>query len=882
VQFCKNLDSPYRRMFASAFFLKFWRVGSLLLCVLMPMIVSAQTPQITVLTEGLLNPVGMALLPDGSLLIAEEGTGENDDSAGVSLLTSEGELGRLVSGFPSSRDSGDLSGVPLVGITPDGTTIYMGSFNAQHLWTLPVAAALDLPPTPFTLDELGTAMNRANNVYVVNPFDITFAADGSPVVTDATGNGVAIEQADGSARFFHRFDSLATPENERLIIEPVPTGIIRIDDEFYVTLFGGCPYPAAGGELVAIDMNRNQRTVVDNLTMPIDVAQAADGTIWILEFATFAPDGSCFSGEDYLPNSGKLSRLLADGTLELVLDNLNFPGAVLPLPDGSLYVSEIFAGRILHVTFPAAEMNSDRLHFVNVADIVGINFQHGAFKKAVYEDHAAGMGAGLCWIDYDNDGWLDLYLVNSYAEAEIDFWLANGGLPHNHLYRNQGGYFVDVSRATRANLIMRGSGCAAADLNNDGWTDLVVTADGTDALLWNNGNGTFSEGASSAGIKAMEWNSSIAIGDVNEDGWLDVFVGSYIDVNHKVPNPVGAFPQDYYGLPNHLYLNRGLDANGYATFEDVTRTVGMTIDERTLGAVFSDLDNDGDFDLYIANDGQPNRVYENVPAQSEYGFQFMDRYDTAGASDRFSGMGVATGDWTGDGQIDLLVTNWDDELNSIYRNQTNEMGFLNFAYSTYRIGMWGLGNSMTGWGTTFADFDHDTDLDLMTVNGHVPVTDFASDAELMRFYGNRLVEGYPGEFREWSNQVGFASIGTLMARGSAVADYDNDGDLDIAVNTIGGQALLLRNEITATHWLQIATPIPVPGLVAEVTLPDGQILRRELAIGSSYLASEEPRLHVGLGDAAIIPRLTITFPDGTQQLFEQVAANQVLPIILSR
>jgi hypothetical protein len=839
---------------------------------------STQTAQISVLIEGLLNPVGMVLLPNGNLLIAEEGTGENDDSAGVSLLTTDGEFGRLVSGFPSSRDSGDLSGVPLVGVSPDGTTIYIGSFNAQHLWTLPAAEAVTLPQTPFTPDELGTVMLRSNNVYLINPFDMTFAADGSPVVSDATGNGVAIEQANGTTRFFHRFAALSNPDDERLTVEAVPTGITRVEDEYYVTLFGGCPYPTEGGELVAIDTNRNQRTVLDNLTMPIDVALADDGTIWVLQFATFNPDGSCFSGADYQANSGKLSRLLDNGTLEMVIDDLNFPGAVLPLPDGSLYVSEIFSGRILHITFPEPQLNSDRLHFANVTDEVGINFQHGAFKKAVYEDHAAGMGAGLCWLDYDNDGWLDLYLVNSYAEAEIDFWHANGGLPHNQLYHNRGGYFVDVSQATGTNLVMRGNGCAAADFNDDGWVDLMITADGADALLWNNGNGTFNEGAAAAGVKAMEWNSAIAVGDVNGDGWLDIFVGSYIDVNVQVPHPVGAFPQDFYGLPNHLYLNLGVDENGYAIFQDVAQEVGMTIDERTLGAVFSDLDNDGDLDLYIANDGQPNRVYENVPTAAGLGFEFLDRYDTAGASDRFSGMGVAAGDWTGDGQIDLLVTNWHRELNSIYRNQTHEAGFLNFFYSTYHIGMWGLGNQMTGWGTAFADFDHDTDLDLITVNGHVPVTDFATDAELMRFYGNRMAEGYPGEFREWSQQVGFDDMGVLMARGSAVADFDNDGDLDIAVNNIGGRTILLRNNLTATHWLQIATPVPMPGLVAEVTLPDGQILRRELYIGSSYLASEDPRLHFGLGTTAMIPRLTITFPDGTRLQYEQVAANQVLYI----
>ncbi|MDQ7026730.1 MAG: ScyD/ScyE family protein [Anaerolineae bacterium] len=858
----------------------FWLM--LCLIIIFPTItLSAQdnnTAEITVLVEGLQNPVGMALLPNGNLLIAEEGTGNDDDSAGVSMLTTDGELGRLISGFASSRDAGDLSGVPLVGVSPDGETIYIGNFNAQHLWTLPVSEALILPETPFMPDELGVAMERLNNVAVINPFDITFAENNSPVVTDASGNGVAIEMANGTTRFIHRFAPLINPDNADITIDPVPTGITRVGDEFYVTLFGGCPYPSQGGELVAIDMNRNQRTVIDNLTMPIDVALAEDGTIWVLQFAEFAPDGSCFTGTDYQANAGKISRLLDDDTLETVVDGLNFPGAVLPLADGSLYITEIFSGRILHITFPDIEIAADTLYFVDVTQEVGITFQQGAFQEGLYPDPVAAMGGGLCWIDYDNDGWLDLYLVNSYANDEVDYWQANGGLPQNQLFRNNGGQFVDVSLESGSNLSMRGNGCAAADLNNDGWTDLVVTAEGANALLWNMGDGTFYEDASTAGINAMDWNTAIAIADVNGDGWLDIFIGSYIDLNNPVPNPIGAFPQDYDGIPDHLYLNLGADESGTVTFRDVTRDVGMIIDERTLGAIFSDLDNDGDLDLYIANDGQPNRLYENMPTNTDIGFEFIDAYDTADANNRQSGMGVAAGDWTGDGQIDLIVTNWDTELNAIYRNQSAEMGYLNFYYSTYRIGMLGLGNNMTGWGTAFADFDHDTDLDLLTVNGRVPIRDVAADAELMRFYGNRMAEGYAGEFREWTERVGFEAVGRHMARGSAVADYDNDGDLDFAVNVIAGQALLLRNEVRQGNWLQIATDSPTPGLLAEVTLPNGQVLRREVAIGSSYLASEDPRLHIGLGDTEIIPLVIITLPDGSQQIFENVAANQILTI----
>lgn len=1301
------------------------------------------TPSITVLIEGLHNPLGMALAGDGTLFIAEEGTGMDDLSAGVSIRQPDGTIGRYISGLPSGRDSGDLSGVALVQISPDGETLYVGNFGAGHLWAMPLTLPIELPETPYTPDDLGIAMQPLNRVALLNPFAMTFDPLGIPVVSDASNNGVAKENTDGTTRFIHRFDPLIDPENERLTIDPVPTGIERVGEEYYVTLFGGCPYPANSGELVAIDEQRQQRTVVDNLNMPIDVAVGSDGTIWVLEFATFSADGSCFSGSGYQQNTGTLSRLRPDGTLEAVVRNLNFPGAILPLPDGSLYVTEIFDGEVLHIRFdgetasqplitpqtgtlvaqyndivdadstlrdviaaqglqpypgrewlegdtalarlgqdlffdpilsgdqniscatchhPALAMADGRVlpigtggfglgsdrdfvthitvsaeirdgepgetanpfngsfvprnsptiinsallpvqfwdgrvetyalgdvvhtqeegvnllllddillvqalfpitsreemagatftdeppahirrilvsrleadpiynarfeqifgaeiitpvqvvtalaaferrfiftssrwdayiagdqaaltdqekrgallfygalnqqvncaichsgdlftdldyhnllvpqvgpgkgdgidnredwgrarvtydwrdryafrtpglrnieltapyfhsgafptlesviwhhaniwqsatnydpsaylpqdfqsglrpynferqsqtvtpllanglpltqqdvadivaflqsltdpnardliafvpenvpsglaldplpstsaemtvdtsvpavsvssetrdeapqqndwRFRNVTEEVGLDFQHGAFVTGLSEDPAAMMGAGLCWIDYDNDGWLDLYLVNSYAEEEIDYWEANRGLPRNALFRNEGGTFREVSAETGTDLSMRGNGCVAADFNLDGWMDLHITADGVNALLWNNGDGTFSEGAAQAGIASPEWNSAAAVADINHDGWPDLFVGSYIDLEYTVPRPVGAFPQDYYGLPDRFYISNGLDENGRVTFREVTREAGLFRDERALGAVFSDFDNDGDLDLYIANDGQANRLYENQPLDDDplgIGFRFIDTHETANVGDTGSGMGVASADWDGDGYFDLMVTNWEAELNAIYRNLTPETGYLNFLYSTYRIGMRGLGNNMTGWGTALVDFDHDSDLDLLTVNGRVPITNLETDPELVQLYVNRTADGTPGQFLPWTNLVGLCEVGSLLARGSAVADYDNDGDLDIAINTIAGNAILLENENTAGNWLIVSPEGFNPGTIVEVTLDDGRILHREIHAGSSYLASEDPRLHFGLGDNSVTT-IRVTWPDG--------------------
>ena len=327
-------------------------------------------PSITTIVEGLYHPVAMALLPDGSVLVSEMGSMEVDtrfgfdlDSAGVSLLRPDGSVGRLVSGFPSGHDPSDLLGVLLLTVSPDQETIYIGHHNAQRLYTLPVSAALGPRREPTTPDELGIAMAGARgtqNAFLLHPFDIAFSRDGEPLVTDSLANSIVFETKQGVRRTFYRFAALDDPQRRGGKLEAVPRGLTRVGDEFYVTLFAGCPHPPNSGELVAIDPAGNQRTIVNHLNMPIDVEIDAEGNVWLLEFAVTSSENACFSADDLEARSGRLSRLNRDGTLETIVDNLDFPGAILPLPDGSLYISEVYAGRVLHLRFDGAQQTVKR------------------------------------------------------------------------------------------------------------------------------------------------------------------------------------------------------------------------------------------------------------------------------------------------------------------------------------------------------------------------------------------------------------------------------------------------------------------------------------------------------------------------------------------
>ena len=501
------------------------------------------------------------------------------------------------------------------------------------------------------------------------------------------------------------------------------------------------------------------------------------------------------------------------------------------------------------------------LTFRDIAAEAGLSFHHGAFRESISEDPAAMMGGGLCWLDFDSDGWLDLYLVNSHAKNEADL----PDLPRNALFHNQGdGTFTDVSASSNTDLIMRGNGCIAGDIDQDGDSDIYITADGPNALLRNQGDGTFIEAAAQAGIDAPEWNTAAAMGDIDGDGLIDLYVASYIDLNKTVAKPIGLFPQDYLGLPDRLYVNRG-----DGTFEDIATSAGLTHEERGLGAIFSDLDLDGDLDLYVANDGNPNRLYRNHGNGT-----FEDISFQAGVNDRGSGMGVAAGDYDGNGWQDLVVTNFDKEYNALYRHNALTTDELVFSYSTFRMGIQGFGQNQTGWGAAWLDLDLDGDLDLITVQGKVPITDLTADAEPIRVYTNRA----DGTFLDASRQYGLPDVGPRLARGLAAADYDNDGDLDMAIASIGGPLTLLQTEGAAGNWLIVALDQFSPGTRISATLTDGRVLMREAHIGSSYLSSEDPRLHFGLGQATEVERLDIILPNGQTMRFDNIQANQIIQI----
>ena len=519
------------------------------------------------------------------------------------------------------------------------------------------------------------------------------------------------------------------------------------------------------------------------------------------------------------------------------------------------------------------------LAFRDVAAERGLAFRQAAFRFGTSADPAAMVGGGLCWVDADGDGWLDLFVVNGFAQQDRGAWLKRGGLPTSRLFHNEGGRFTDVTdESGDAGLAVRGQGCVAADLDRDGDTDLFVTTAERNVLLWNDGDGTFSDGGETAGVDAFGWHAGAAVGDVDGDGWPDLVVAGYVDLNKPIASATLGFPNTHEGRRDLLYLSNGR-AGRRVTFREVGLEAGLEAArfEYGLGVVFSDLDRDGDLDVYLANDTNPNRLYENVPwpggADADpagLGFRFEERAASAGVADPHSGMGIAVADYDGDGRGDLFVTNARRQPHAVYRSLPPDETEPSFADVRDDLGPHFAGS--TGWGVAWADFDLDTDLDLYLANGGIPVTSLAADADNSQLFEN--LGG--GRFREATRAAGLLGVDPSVGRGSAVADFDNDGDLDVALVSLGGALQLLENTSTAGNWLELELDGSHPGAEATVVLPGGLTLRREAQAGGSFLSSEDPRLHFGLGPASQVRSVVVRWPGGGETRLTDVEVNRRL------
>ena len=508
------------------------------------------------------------------------------------------------------------------------------------------------------------------------------------------------------------------------------------------------------------------------------------------------------------------------------------------------------------------------LRLTDLAPALGLDFQQGAFRYGMSNDTKAMMGGGLCWLDYNNDGWQDLFVVNSYSSADAPQWEANGGLPRTSLFENVDGTFKDVSAATHADLPVQGDGCAAADLNGDGHTDLVVTTTSGVDVLWNTGHGTFT----SEQLPANGWYTGVAVADVNGDGRPDLFVAGYSDLNQPVQNSLAGFPSNVAGVRDLLYLNEGA-----GRFKEVGAQAGLEASNFShgLGATFTDVNGDGRPDIYVANDEDPNQLYVNVPwpggARADpagLGFRFEERAAAAGVADPYAGMGVATNVTSG-GRLGLFVTNSRNEPSAAYV-QTASGAFANVRPRFDPA----LGTGFAGWGTTWVDFANSGTPDLLLTAGAIPVTNLSADAEAVRVLAT--VEGAT-TFGDAKGVIAAKGV-RLNGRGAAAADVANDGRMDVAINTIGGKLVLLHPSGPAGHWLDVQLSRFAPGAVVTVVLPDGRRLTQMVQAGSSYLSSEDQRVHFGLGAATSVRSLTVRYPWGGESFQRNVAANRVVHI----
>ncbi len=522
--------------------------------------------------------------------------------------------------------------------------------------------------------------------------------------------------------------------------------------------------------------------------------------------------------------------------------------------------------------------------FYDVAVEVGI--VHRMVSGTPEKEHIVECNTGgTALFDYDGDGDLDLFMVNG---SRLQGYPA-GREPRAALFRNEGDWrFVDVAEKAGIAHIGWGMGVTVVDFNADGHSDVYLSNYGPNALYQNMGDGTFRDVAAQVGVDFPGWSSAATFGDYDGDGDLDFYLTNYIDFDPEyVPadmsfcnwRGINVFygPRGMPGEPDRLYRNDGRESGWH--FVDASEEFGLEPhDYYGFAALAGDYDNDGDLDIYIANDSTPNSLYRNDGGRfSDVALITASAYSEDGREQ--GGMGLASGDYDGDGDLDLFVTNFSHDNNTLYQN--NGRGFFTDASFTTSLGKESI--TYLGWGTGFFDYDNDGDDDLFVANGHVyPAVD-RHDIGTAYAQRNQLFENRAGAFTEVGKGRGPGFAVEKSSRGHAVGDLDNDGDLDIVVVNIDDEPTVLRNDGgNDNNWLMVRLlgdgdnrQAVGARVVAEV---GGRTQLREVRSGTGYISQDDMRLHFGLGKAERVDRLTVRWPDGRREVLRDVQANQILSI----
>ncbi len=514
-------------------------------------------------------------------------------------------------------------------------------------------------------------------------------------------------------------------------------------------------------------------------------------------------------------------------------------------------------------------------------------------KSRITWTHTAGLspqmylpetvGAGCAFFDYDNDGWMDIYLVNS---GPCDFYRPASPL-RNALYKNnRDGTFTDVTLKAGVPGNAYGMGATVGDYDGDGLPDLYLTQYANSILYHNNGDGTFTDVTAKAGVACPGWATSAVWFDYDNDGRLDLFVCRFADYRKEKNVFCGGHgpgeryyckPNVYKPMPSWLFHN-----NGDGTFTDVSHESGIAASlGKAWGVVAADVNNDGLMDLFVGNDTAPNFLLMNQGKG-----RFMDNgvlagvaYDPFGAAR--SGMGVDAADFNQDGWIDLFVANVDHEMYSLYRN--NKDG--TFVDEAIHTPIGSTTHLMSGWGLKFFDYDNDGDIDLVIADGHPDLTIQAHHPELRYLEPMLLFCRANGEWENVSPKGGRAFQQPIAGRGLALGDYNNDGAVDVLVSTNNGAPVLLRNNAArGSHWLGIklvGTKSNVDAVGAKVTWRSGTFQRHRTKVGGgSYLSSHDPRMVLGLGHRTTIDWVEVEWPKpgGTKQRFTGMPVDRYITL----